>query len=163
MLPALHERRKVRKLDRLDLLSEGGKRTSPSNLDYAPRAPFEILNLAPEFSSDQLASPFPFGESGLDPFARRAESIMDLPARYWAGLCKKPRENLAPRNWRRDRRVTKYLGYESLRILFLEPDPTAYPGYLLGPECREVTRIRLRQNKAPHLHLVGSKSDRDDA
>jgi hypothetical protein len=107
MLPALHERRKVRKLDRLDLLSERGKRASSPNLDYAPRAPFEILNLAAEFSSDQLASPFPFGQPGFYPLSRPTEPIVDLPAGYGAGLCEKPRENLAPRDWRRDRRVTK--------------------------------------------------------
>jgi hypothetical protein len=102
MLPALHERGKVGKLDRLDLLSKRRERTSSADLDYAPRAPFEILNLASEFSSNQLASPFPFGESRLDPFTRPAESIMDLSARYRAGLCEKPRENFAPRDWRRD-------------------------------------------------------------
>jgi hypothetical protein len=51
VLPALHERREVLKLDRLDLLPERRQRAPASDLDHPSRAPLEFLNLTPEFSA----------------------------------------------------------------------------------------------------------------
>src|SRR2546423_9906206 len=96
MLPPLHEGSEGRKLDRFDLLSQCSQRASTTDLHDPSRAPLDVLDLAPELSSHQLASSFPLGQPRFDPVAWPAVAPVNLERCYWPRLSDESGENLSP-------------------------------------------------------------------
>src|ERR1700730_2012721 len=163
MLPALHERREVRKLDGLDLLPQRGERPPASDLDHPSGAPFEILNLTPEFSAYQLAGSLPLSEPGFDPLDWPSIATVDLLNGHRSGLCQEARENFPACDRSVDGCITQNFRNHSFGVLLDQLGSTAHPRQLLGPEGRDVTQICFRQNEAPFLRSFRSEPDRNEA
>src|SRR2546423_3764275 len=149
MLPSLHEGCKDRKLYRLDLFAQRRQRASTTDLDDPPRAPLEVLHLAPELAANQLPGALPLGEPRLDPLALPTVATVHFQRGHRPGLRQESRQNFAPRNRRVDRGMSQNIGHEAGRVLLIQGHRPAHVAHLLLAESGHVAWKGLSVDEAP--------------